>query len=75
MRGRAIARHGYPALSGGNEVGRVTSGSFAPFLKKNIGLAYLPIELTEPGSEFQVGIRGREEVAVVVPTPFYKRPR
>ena len=75
MRGRAIARHGYPALSAGNEVGRVTSGSFAPFLKKNIGLAYLPIELTELGSEFQVGIRGREEPAVVVPTPFYKRPR
>jgi aminomethyltransferase len=73
--GRAIARHGHKALSGGACVGTVTSGSFAPFLKKNIGLAYLPMELTAPGSRFSIDIRGREEPAVVVPTPFYKRAR
>jgi aminomethyltransferase len=75
MRGRAIARHGYATLSGGNTVGRVTSGTHSPTLRKNIGLAYLPLELTEPGTEFQVEIRGRPEPAVVVPTPFYKRPK
>ena len=74
MRGRAIARHGYSAHHHGVEVGRVTSGSFAPYLKRNIGLAYLPIELTRPGTEFQVELRGRREPAVVVETPFYRRP-
>ena len=74
-RGRAVARHGYPALSGGVQVGRVTSGTFAPYLKKNIGLAYLPLALGGIGTEFEVEIRGRREGAVVVETPFYKRPR
>jgi aminomethyltransferase len=75
MRGRAIARHGYAMLHGGTQVGRVTSGSFAPFLEKSIGLAYLPVALAEVGTELAVEIRGRAEPAVVVPTPFYKRSR
>jgi aminomethyltransferase len=75
MRGRAIARHGYETLHDGRVVGTVTSGSHAPYLKKNIGLAYLPVELCQAGREFDVQIRGRSEAAVVVPTPFYKRPR
>ncbi len=73
--GRAIARHGYPAFANGEPSGVVTSGSFAPFLKKNIGLVYLPAGSCEPGTRFEVEIRGRREPAVVVPTPFYKRPR
>ncbi|HEX4823222.1 MAG TPA: glycine cleavage system aminomethyltransferase GcvT [Candidatus Polarisedimenticolaceae bacterium] len=73
--GRAIARHGHTALSSGTPVGVVTSGTFAPYLKKNIGLAYLPVALTEPGTRFEVEIRGRAEPAVVIPTPFYKRVR
>ena len=73
--GRAIARHGHKATADGAEVGTVTSGTFAPFLKKNIGLAYLPIALTQPGSRFAIDIRGRLEPAVVVPTPFYTRAR
>ena len=73
--GRAIARHGHKAMSEGAQVGTVTSGTFAPFLKKNIGLVYLPIALTQPGARFEVDIRGRMEPAVVVPTPFYKRAR
>ena len=73
--GRAIARHGYRALVEGSPVGGVTSGTFAPFLKKNIGLAYLPAAIAEPGTRFEIEIRGRREPAVVVPTPFYKRPR
>jgi aminomethyltransferase len=73
--GRAVARHGYPAFLDGKPAGIVTSGSFAPFLKKNIGLVYLPAGSWEPGARFEVEIRGRREPAVVVPTPFYKRPR
>jgi aminomethyltransferase len=73
MRGRAIARHGFKAVVDAKPVGQVTSGSFAPYLKKSIGLAYLPIELTEVGTAFEVEIRGRTEPAEVVATPFYKR--
>jgi aminomethyltransferase len=73
MQGRAIARPDYDAIHEGRAVGRVTSGSHAPFLKKNIGLAYLPVELTEIGTEFGVQVRQRVEPAMVVPTPFYKR--
>jgi aminomethyltransferase len=70
---RGIARHGYPVTVSGEPSGIVTSGSFTPFLKKNLGLAYLPIGATAPGSELEIEIRGRRAKARVVPTPFYKR--
>ncbi|MCI0523975.1 MAG: glycine cleavage system aminomethyltransferase GcvT [Acidobacteria bacterium] len=70
---KGIARDHYPVFIGGREVGMVTSGSPAPFLKKNIGLAYLPIEHTEIGTKFEVDVRGRRLAAQVVQTPFYKR--
>jgi len=70
---KAPARDGYPVIAGGREVGVVASGSPAPFLKKNIGLVYLPIEHTKIGSEFFVSVRGRQVPARVVETPFYKR--
>jgi glycine cleavage system T protein (aminomethyltransferase) len=58
---------------GDQQVGLVTSGSPAPFLKKNIGFAYLPIQHTAVGTEFFVVVRGRNVPAVIVETPFYKR--
>lgn len=73
MVGRGIARHGYPVLHGGEKVGEVTSGTHAPYLKKNIGLAYLPVEMADIGSEFDIDIRGKLSKARVVSTPFYKR--
>jgi len=72
---RGIARHGYPIVDGGDEVGIVTSGTHSPTLKKSIGLAYLPLDKSAPGSEFTVMNRGKETRARVVPTPFYKRAR
>jgi len=72
---RGIARHGYPVVEGSEEIGVVTSGTHSPTLKKPIGLAYLPLEKSAPGTEFMVLIRGRETRARVVPTPFYKRPK
>lgn len=73
--GRGIARHGYPVFIGDEAAGAVTSGSYAPFLKKSIGLCYLPSARASVGTEFDVEIRGRRVPARVVPTPFYKRPR
>jgi len=60
---------------GGREIGYVTSGSYAPFLKKNIALAYVPPEFSTIGSSVKVEIRGQGVKAQVVPTPFYKRPK
>lgn len=73
MLGRDIARDHYPVFIDGREVGHVTSGSPSITLKKNIGLAYLPVEHTAVGTKFHVSIRGRMPEAQVVPTPFYKR--
>ena len=72
---RAPARDGYSIVKDGAAIGTVTSGSPAPFLKKNIGLAYLPVEHAKVGTEIGVLVRGREIPAVVVKTPFYKRGR
>jgi aminomethyltransferase len=70
---RGIGRHGYDACVGGAKVGVVTSGTQTPYLKKAIGMAYLPVEHTALGSEFDVDIRGRRTRARVVAMPFYKR--
>src|SRR5208337_2627046 len=73
---RGIARDGYRVLDmSGGEIGHVTSGSPAPFLKKNIALAYVPPSQAEIGNTVQVEIRGQGVKAQVVPTPFYKRPK
>lgn len=73
---RGIARDGYKVLDeGGREIGYVTSGSPAPFLKKNIALAYVPPAQSALGTTVKVQIRGQGVKAQVVPTPFYKRPK
>ena len=73
---RGIARDGYRVLDdGGREIGYVTSGSPAPFLKKNIALAYVPPGQAAVGTAVKVEIRGQGVKAQVVPTPFYKRPK
>jgi aminomethyltransferase len=73
---RGIARDGYKVRDDAcREVGCVTSGSFAPFLKKNIALAYVPPEFAAVGATVRVEIRGQGVKAQVVPTPFYKRPK
>jgi glycine cleavage system T protein (aminomethyltransferase) len=73
---RGIARDGYRVLDNvGGEIGYITSGSPAPFLKKNIALAYVPPEVAPLGTELKVEIRSQGVKAVVVPTPFYKKPK
>jgi aminomethyltransferase len=75
MEDRLIARDGCTVYCEEREVGRVTSGSPAPFLKKNIGMAYVPYRLRELGTRIQIGIRGQKAPARVVKLPFYKRPK
>jgi aminomethyltransferase len=76
MTERGIARDGYKVQDdSGREIGYVTSGSPAPFLKKNIALAYVPTKLGAIGTKVRVEIRGQGVAAAVVPTPFYKRPK
>jgi aminomethyltransferase len=73
MTDRGICRDGYNILIDGNSAGRVTSGSYAPFLKKSIGLGYVPPQLASEGREIQIDIRGKAVAARLVPLPFYKR--
>ncbi len=70
---KGIARDGFEVYIGDERVGEVTSGSPAPFLKKNIGLAFVPVEFAKTGQEITIDVRGKKLAAVVVPTPFYKR--
>ncbi len=70
---RGIGRDHYPILIAGQQVSQVSSGSPAPYLKKNIGLAYLPMSHVAIGSQFQIDVRGKLTAAQVVATPFYKR--
>ncbi len=75
MLDRGIARQGYAILANGEPVGTVTSGTQTPYLKKAIGLGYVPVGLAAPGTGLEIDIRGRRMRAQVVPTPFYKRTR
>jgi aminomethyltransferase len=70
---KRIGRDGYPVMVGGQEIGRVTSGGPAPFLKKNIGMAYVPPESSAVGTEIEIGIRGQAAAARMIAMPFYKR--
>ena len=73
---RGIARDGYKVLDEeGAEIGYVTSGSYAPFLKKNIALAYVPPQFANDRTILKVQIRSQAVKAQVVPTPFYNRPK
>ena len=73
---RGIARDGYRVMDfAGNAVGSVTSGSPAPFLKKNIALAYVPRALAALDTEVAVEIRNCPVKAKVIPIPFYRKPK
>jgi len=73
---RGIPRDGYQVMDlDCKEIGYVTSGSYAPFLKKNIALAYVPVDQAEIGNEVMVQCRSNPVKCKIVPTPFYKRPK
>jgi aminomethyltransferase len=70
---KGIARDEFDVYIDDKKVGVVTSGSPAPFLKKNIGLAFVPAEFANAGQEITIDVRGKKLAAQIVPTPFYKR--
>jgi aminomethyltransferase len=73
---RGIARDGYPVLNeAGDQIGIITSGSPAPFLKTNIAYAYVPKAVAESKEDVFVQVRTNKVRAKQVPTPFYKRPK
>ncbi len=72
---RGIGRHGYDVYIDGEKAGVVTSGTQTPFLKKAIGMAYVPTPEAIPDREIEIDVRGRRLKAKIAPMPFYKRAR
>jgi len=71
--GRGIARQGHTVWIDGADVGAVTSGTFSPTLERALGMAYVPAEQAQPGTEIEIEVRGRRLAARLVEIPFYKR--
>lgn len=73
LKERGIPRHDYEIVDkDGNKIGRVTSGTMAPSLNKGIGMGYVTIENSAPGTEIFIQIRNKPVAATIVKTPFYK---
>ncbi|PKQ21323.1 MAG: glycine cleavage system protein T [Actinobacteria bacterium HGW-Actinobacteria-6] len=68
-----VPRHGYPVLHDGTEVGKVASGTYSPTLEHGIATAYVPAELSAPGTELVIAIRRKQVAATVVRPPFVKQ--
>lgn len=73
MEGRGIARAGYPVVVDGQTIGRVTTGSVAPTVNQNLGLALLDAKYAVVGQKIAVEIRGKAVAARVIAKPFYQR--
>jgi aminomethyltransferase len=71
--GKRAGRAGYLVYSDDTEVGAITSGALSPTLGYPIAMSYVEAELTEPGTELSVDVRGTRIPATVVALPFYKR--
>lgn len=73
MTERGVARAGYPVLCEGKIVGVVTSGSVAPTLGSNLGMALVDCNLGPVGTEIAIEIREKPVAAKIVSRPFYRR--
>jgi aminomethyltransferase len=69
IEGQGIARQGNPVIGGGE----VTSGTFSPCLERGIGMAYVSRDRAEPGTHFEIDVRGRTRPAVVERKPLYTK--
>ena len=74
---KAVPRHGFTIMTRDqhepNQIGTVTSGNLSPLLQKGIGLGYVPVSFSSPGTPVNIDIRGRAIPGIVVKPPFYKR--
>jgi aminomethyltransferase len=73
IEGAGIARQGNPVMRGEEQVGAVTSGTFAPSLEQGAGMAYVDAELAEPGTELEADVRGKRRPLRVASKPLYRR--
>lgn len=73
LTGRRVARQGCPVFVRGESVGCVTSGTFSPTLQESIAMAYVRPDVSSPGTEVSVDVRGRQEPARITTLPFYRR--
>ena len=70
---RGIPRHGYDIMTGGRQIGKVTSGTLSPVLKKGIAMGYVPLATAKTTTELQIKIRDNPVRATIVKPPFVKR--
>lgn len=73
LKDKGVPRHGYDIISEGVGVGKVTSGTLSPVMRRGIALGYVPMEKAAPGSSLEVRIRDAYVSAEVVKTPFVRR--
>ena len=73
LAGQRVPRQDYPILVDSHPIGQVTSGTFSPTLRKPIAMGYVSPEFSQPGTELEIDVRGRQEAARVVELPFYCR--
>lgn len=70
---RGIPRHGYEIITGGKQIGTITSGTLSPVLKKGIAMGYVPQAMAKPGTSVQIKIRDNLVTAEIIRPPFVKR--
>ncbi len=70
---RGIPRSNYEVYAEGRKIGYVTTGSFSPTLKKNIGLALIDSSYAKEGTEIEIIIRNKNLKAEIIKKPFYSK--
>jgi aminomethyltransferase len=68
---KGIPRHDYLIKAAdGSIIGKVTSGTMSPVLGIGVGLGYVTIDYSKPGTEIFIDVRGRALKASVSKLPF-----
>jgi aminomethyltransferase len=73
IEGQGIPRQGNPVMRGDEQVGEVTSGTYAPSLELGAGMAYVRSELAEVGTEIEIDVRGKRRAARIASRPLYAK--
>ena len=69
---KSIPRSGYQIKKDGKKVGKITSATMSPSLKKGIGIGFIDINHAKIGNLVKVKVRGNEKNATIINPPFYK---